>query len=121
MSRFHARYYESFDAGKAFAIRTRNAIARVDIGARITAIIDSLLPSIIGLDDAGVTAYLRAHGGYTKLINEAIGPEPARSINESGFIDTDEWYVWSYLRTQNQEIRLALQARYHDAHAEAAR
>lgn len=58
-----------------------------------------------GRDVAG----MRELGGYSAVISSVIGPAPSTTVNQLGFVNEPQWYVWRFLMDNVGEMREAVQ------------
>src|ERR1700761_2743937 len=87
----------TYNPGKAWAIRSERALATVNIAEIKAGIVNRILDKVGSLPPEKLTPFLREVGGWPELIHAEIGPEPAHTANELGFIEEDAWYVWKHL------------------------
>jgi hypothetical protein len=118
MSFYAPRYDRGFDAGKAYRTRIDDAVG--DAGPDLILAAALRVVEEIGEIDiysAEAVQRMRDLGGFSALIERAIGDRPDPEANEIGFATNSGWYIWTWLHDQTVEIRLTAQAMLRDRQA----
>lgn len=99
-ARTHARYLV-YSPGRAYLERSRRAI---HAAGGHTLLIEQIASQVRNIIDAS-GATLKALGGWTEIIDRAIGEQPDPRSNELGFTTNPDWYVHEFFVAHKLDIR----------------